>query len=1007
MNTKLVAFLSACAVAGALHADALTVTRYDFNSLLVSGAGAGAATMTINGAPVTTTKLGDNELLATGLSAGNVYKYEVTLGGNTTRGEVTMGNRTGKLFGADATATPDVSCGSWNTTAPYVAPTVEANEYVLQGASNKFDVTENLMSGKKIVYIDSTMTFADGADELDENLTALGAFTLAQLGETSDAYSWVGLTGGTTKWVTLTGDITAAPATYVSRMEFDFNTTPAQVRYLVGSSASNLIVLKDGSGNEWFPVAANATSVSSVAFEGTGSYTKLEGSSINANVAEVGGTEYANIADALTSQKTGATVTLLTNTRPEANAALVDGRWTIINESNYSFKPYDATGYAHTYSEGTFAVSTFVTCVDVSGATGPFGCDFTNGVLNVTLANAQIQSGAPVTLEVTVKDASGGTVASATYSNITGDTQETLAFPAAAGTIVAKGEYTYEIVAKKGDEQIATATGAFRAGNLANWFSASSANWADNGAWSTNRQPVTVTGDKLALGGNTWDFTPVEPSVSNAIVRVDTVIEIDGAIDNDDLPTEADVQGMITLAETSAASETPVWKAYNGTEWLSLTGGETTPGTYTVRAEFDYTRSPKAVRYSVAPANGPFVVLKNGTEEWIANGVSTATTLARTSAYGVGNLVSLKGDNIDAFVAEANGVGYESLAAALAAGDEVKLLWDCTWTPGRAGSWAITANDKTLTLLGADGWDTDYQSGILQASDTQVAAIGETPYYLLTKAFADVQADGTTVTLLTNVVQDVDIALANNANLDLAGWFVSGAAKFVPADSKALTVTNTTDDVGGFGLAVSKSADVVAKGGKWKTDVGVTAGDGYKFFSLAEPIAVDGVTYAYEAVHTTVEPSQAKVYPVVDGSGESSVAEAVVTDDFVSTYCTEKYDPAKIAKELNAPRTTGNGLPLIQSYVLGLTPTVENSKPVVSTTQAAATDKISLSLGSSVQVNANAGVKVRYSLSTAATSDFTGAATTDPQDSPNFEAAVPSSDDPKVKYYKINIIFGK
>jgi len=1011
MKTWFIAFLSACACVGVLDATAFSVSHktYDFNTLVVSGSGSGTAVLTIDGTQAASNVVsGAYTLEATGLTAGHVYKYEVTLGDDSDSGEFVMGNGTGKLFGADATGGSSSLTGvTADVTAPYVAPTVSDNQYVLQGSSNKFNVTSS-PSGK-IVHIDSLMTFTDGADELDETLEALGAFTLAQTNELTDAYAWMGLTGGATKWVELTGSVTAATGTCLSRMEFDFNASPARVRYLVGTDVAGLVVLKDASGNEWFDVAQDASTVSSVAYEGTGALAKMEGSSFTTNVASVDGTPYSTIAAALSQNRTdpASTVTLLTNTRPEANAALNGGSWTITEGGN-SFEPYDATGYTHTYESGTFAVTPFETSVTVSGQRGDFGCDFTNGVLNVTIANAQIQSGAPVSLEVAVKDKSGTTIASQTYTGITGDTVKSLGFPAVGNALETKGEYTYEIVAKKGETQLATASGSFRVGNLANWFSANSSNWANGGAWSTNGEPVTVEGEKLALGGNTWDFTPVAPSVSNAFVRVDTVVELDGPIDNDDLPTTAGVQGMITLAETSAEDDTAVWKAFNGTEWITLTGGATAAGTYTVRAEFDYTRSPKAIRYSVASANGAFAVLMNGSEEWIANGVPAATTLAKTSAYGVGNLVSLAGDNLDAFVAEANGVGYETLAAALAAGGNVKLLWNCSWTPGRAGFWTIDANDKTLSIFGADGWDYDYQNGVLQASDKLVAAIGDDTYYLLTKAFAAVSANGT-VTLLTNVVQGADIALANSANFDLAGWYVSGGAAFVPTDGMAVTVTNSTGDVGGFNLVVTNDANVFIKGGKWAATNSVgTLDAGYKFFNLAVTTEVDNVAYAFEAVHTTIEPSEAKVYPIAESNETVEViTDAVVSNSFIDTYIKKgaSMTDEQIAVKLNSADGVANGLPPIQSYVLGLNPDSATSKPAVATAQSAETGKVALSLGN-VNVNAAAGVKVTYSLSTADNASFSGATTTVDQDSSSFSADVPAEGS-KVKYYRININFGK
>lgn len=1005
MKNKFIAFLSACACAGAVGAGVESVEPYDFNKIVVKGSDLGSATMTINGSAATIGSQSATEIVATGLSAGNVYKYAVTVGGDTTSGEITMGNGSGKLFGASATSGSGVeTAGSWNTTAPCVAPTVKNNKYELLGSNSKFDVNDGVIDGnKKIVYIDSTMTFSDGADELDEPLEALGAFTLAQTNETVETdFFWAGLTGGTTKWVKLTG-VKAGAGTYVSRMEFDFNQTHAKVRYSVGESVSALTVLKDAQGNEWFDANSSATSIASVAYEGTGSLASFEGSSLDASVAQVGSDKYTDIASALLAAKsqTLSAVTLFTNTRPVPNANLAGGSWTITG--GYAVEPVETVGFTSTYTGNVLTMSVFTPSANVTSVRGDFGYDFTNGTLKVTVGGVSRQEvdQEKIIATVTVKDASGTSLGTIATQEITGNGTYDFAIP---GSLMPTAGYTYEVAITKGETSLDDDKGSFVAANDSNWFSADQSNWTNHGSWKKNDEAVTVSGEKIELGGNQYDFTPTAPDISNVIVRVDTVIEINGAIDPEDLPTEGDVQGMIALVETDG--ETPAWQAYVGSTWKTLTGGDTEVGTYTIRAEFDYRGTAKTVRYSVAKDGGAFTVLKDGSNEWIDNGVQFATTLAGTSAMGAGNLVSLKGDNIDASVAEVDGVRYETMAAALAAADgkNVTLLWNCTWTPGVNGQWTIDAKGKTLIVYGADGWDFDYENDELQASNVKVAKVGDNEYYLIKKAFAAVPAEGGTVEMLTNLVQNVDVAVANNAILDLASWFVSGAGKLNVTDGKTLVFTNSTGVAGGFGMA--GVADAGAKysicGGKWVDNTGAL-GSNYKFIELAEKPTVDGVTYKYEAMFTTIDPTTpAKVYPVKDG--DNSVGDAVVKDDFVKQHLPDITDPAEIATALNENRTTGNCLPLIQSYVLGLDPKVETAKPIVGAVQNADAAKVTLSLGN-VEVNTAAGVPVQFSLSTATSPDFTGGTTGEKQDSSAFNVDIDS--DKKLQYYKINIHFGK
>ena len=995
MKKTLVAFLSTIACAGVLQANAettITATPYNFDSIKVTGNADAAGTLEVWKG---TTQVGTARQIAagaytvdvTGLAAGNVYKCKVVVGGNTVAAkDVTLANPTETLFGATAPST--LLNGTWDKT-----PTVESNVYKFQGSSSKFMVTETPTG--KIVYIDSNMTFADGADELDETLEALGAFTLAQTNDVGEAFFWAGLTGGTTKWVALEG-VTAAAGSFVSRMEFDFNANPALVRYLVKSGNGDFVALHDANGNEWFTANSSATSVASVSYEGTGTLTSLAGSSIDTAIATYNNDPYLTIKDALYASKTTAgdnTVTLKTNVKVTPDADLNGNKWTIIGE--YDLQRVEVTGYDSTYENGVLSIFTFQPSVTVAGSSA-IGCDFTNGTINVSLTDAKIQSGAPVSVTVTVKDASGTQVGTETFSGITGATEKSFVIPA---ELTRKGDYTYEVVVKDSAQNvIAQDAGSFMAANDATWFTANSTHgWNADGSWKSNNVEVTVSGDALALGGAQYDFTPTRAGNTNAIVRVDTVIEITGPIDCEELPEDATAQGMIALAETSAEVATPVWKAYVGGEWVDLTGGETGNGTYTIRAEFDYRIGVKKIRYSVKQGNAAFTVLTLDGEAWLANNKSEATTLAGASAMGVGNLYSLNGDNIDAFVAQVGDNKYETMAEALAVGGPVTLLWDCTWTAGLNGQWTISG-DKSLTIYGADGWDVDYTDGTLQASNVEVAQVGETDYFLLKKAFAAVPANGT-VKMLTNLVQNVDVAVANSADLDLAGWFVSGAGKLVPAESQTLGFTNSTDVAGGFNMGVNGS--YLIKGGKWATDEDLSVAPNYKLFALAVPEEVDGVTYAYEAKATTVEPSAAKVYPVFGGEG--AVADAVVEDSFVEKYIGTDKKPEEVAAALNVSTGVANGLPPIQSYILNLKPTDEASKPVVKSEQNADPDKLVLDLG--LTVNAAAGVPVTFVLKEATEPDAAGTKKAS-NDTGRFEIGLDATGS-ALKYYSVDIKFGK
>ena len=138
-----------------------------------------------------------------------------------------------------------------------------------------------------------------------------------------------------------------------------------------------------------------------------------------------------------------------------------------------------------------------------------------------------------------------------------------------------------------------------------------------------------------------------------------------------------------------------------------------------------------------------------------------------------------------------------------------------------------------------------------------------------------------------------------------------------------------------------------------------------------------------------------------------SVASVVVTDDEVAHLKdaglleNKEYSGAELATAMNASRDSGNKMTLIENYVLGLDPADASSVPVVVSPQNATSGKITLTLGN-VNVNADAGVKVRYSVSEA--SSPTGFSSEgEVQDSSTFTLDAPAGN---LKYYRINIHLG-
>ena len=709
MKNKFLFALAFIGLTGALFATTTTPTvkLYNFTDVICTGTVAGNTSVTLTvkdcaGTVVgTTTKTlsGSYELkLENKLTSGATYSYSAQEGDDPeVVGELVAGNDGAALFGANAATTPDGTGGSWDA-----QPTVTDSKYVFAGSKSAFAPTTG---PNGVVRIDSTIEFTGGADDLDDSLVALGSFTLAQ--DDTDACYWAGLTSD--GWKTLTCSVPASTGTYETRMEFDL--TAKKVRYLIKSGSTYVALSADGT--EWFSMAKDASSVTSVSYEGTGKLAQFSASSLETAVAQVGSTKYGTFEAALAAAGDQDSVTKLTDVTVTPAQNLI-GSYTLAG--NYDCKALPVVGYTADVTSTSLAIAAFVTDVKVA-VSGTYGYDFTNGTLRLDFTGSQIQEGdTSVSAEVTVYDKTGAQVGSThTVTEITGGEVD-VAIPE---SLTAEQGYTYDVVIKKGDVQVKETKSTFVPGVGTGWFSADKSKWAYNGEWNITIEPGT---EKLALTDAEYVFTANAPDASNDFVQVDTVVEVTGALAIEDLPeVTGSVQGMITLSEESTENATPTWKAYNGDEWINLTGASTEAGTYTIRAEFDYTGTSKKVRYSVGQ-NGVFDVLHDANDvnvSWLDNGDTTAQTLASTAAMGSGALVSLVGNHYDAFVAEVDGVKYKTAADAIAAskasGKPIKYLWDCT-VPGEKSEivdgrkvlvsdafMAKVPQGKTLKDTGANG----------------------------------------------------------------------------------------------------------------------------------------------------------------------------------------------------------------------------------------------------------------------------------------------------------------
>lgn len=332
------------------------------------------------------------------------------------------------------------------------------------------------------------------------------------------------------------------------------------------------------------------------------------------------------------------------------------------------------------------------------------GYDWTNRVFTVT----GLAPGAEVTLDVWAAGIQESLFADAFGA-------ATFFVPTAPGALYAFAVATNGVV---------LASGEFLAGAWdpeGSWFSAAPDGAGGSaevgGGWTT--PPAATNSARYALGAAT--AFALAPSSSAA--GAGRLVHADFAIRYDFLNDASLDLGSISAGE-SIAAVTAVANAVGGAaRWRALVGGAWSDMTcdiapapdvdYLLRLEGDFTLAAPRVRLLVSADGGAgFVPLRSadGGDEWFAPNDARIATLSEIATVGKGESALLRGTLSNAYVAEANGVRYTSLADALRAagrGGAVTLLANATaprsLAVGRAietnGHLLLTYDDTNFTLF--------------------------------------------------------------------------------------------------------------------------------------------------------------------------------------------------------------------------------------------------------------------------------------------------------------------
>ncbi|MBQ6137966.1 MAG: acetylxylan esterase, partial [Kiritimatiellae bacterium] len=357
------------------------------------------------------------------------------------------------------------------------------------------------------------------------------------------------------------------------------------------------------------------------------------------------------------------------------------------------------------------------------------GFDWTNRVVTVTGA----QAGKTVSLLLTGHD--GTPVAYAATADSNGS--------AAFNVQTAPGaSYSYTVT----QEGAAPASGAFSTGSWkgsGTWFAGAVENGApvaSGGSW-TGATVVSAGGNALEGDASFALDADAVAIGSNRLVRVDfDLVSGQLCLEAGLGQEEGALLGCVAAVSCTAGGNS--WFAYDGSEWHRLYGdyalAENTA--YIVRAELDLAQGAKgAVRYYVSDNAGvsfaPLFADAGGASAWIACNAADSRALKSVAAEGTKTLASVGGALMGADIAEADGVGYESLADAVAAAtNSLVLLTNATWpsdTP--VGTIAVNLGGHSLEgvqldnagkVVVSEGYSSIPGEGKINITLAQAAALG-------------------------------------------------------------------------------------------------------------------------------------------------------------------------------------------------------------------------------------------------------------------------------------------
>ena len=348
----------------------------------------------------------------------------------------------------------------------------------------------------------------------------------------------------------------------------------------------------------------------------------------------------------------------------------------------------------------------------------------------------------------------------------------------------------------------------------------------------------------------------------------------------DELPTPSGgAQGAFAIYSADGTAYSIAAYVSDGTSpvWTNLvyaSAADLTNVWFTVTMDFATVSNVRYVRYSITPPSGSLTVLADseGTE-WFISANSAATTVASVSFTGTGDIRTFSGDSLAEVVATVNGVGYGSVADAIAAADDGGTV---TLAKAIEGEEVAVAKNVSLAL-GAYSL-TAASLSVASGKTLTISGTGTVSAPAITGGGALAFVDPTTLSLtggdtssIASLAAESAMTIWANGAVDVAEIIANADITFAAKLVSTTTLTKKGDATLSFVGVTAPAAGVVVEAGDVVVDNTLSGISPYVILDASDDSTItetDGKVTAWASTvngHSFTNDSSLMTYVAEDG----------------------------------------------------------------------------------------------------------------------------------------------